>query len=185
MYKEIMADMEESMENAVDYTLHEFSTLHTGKASPSMVEDVTVKAYGGTMRLKETAAITTPDPRTLKIQPWDKSLIKPIEKGIQTANIGLNPSVDGALIWVPIPELSGDRRKELVKVAHRMAENGKISVRHARRDALHLLKEAKKEGEISEDDLTRWEKEVQNRTDKFTGQIDQRLKLKEKDLTEI
>ncbi|MBC9890344.1 MAG: ribosome recycling factor [Opitutae bacterium] len=185
MYKEIMADMEESMRKAVDYTLHEFSTLHTGKASPSMVEDVMVQAYGSAMRLKEMAAITTPDPRTLKIQPWDKSLIKPIEKGIQTANIGLNPSVDGVLIWVPIPELSGERRKDLVKVAHRMAESGKISVRHPRRDAQQLHKEAKMDGEISEDDLTRWEKEVQKGTDKFIGQIDQRLKLKEKDLTEI
>ncbi len=173
------------MRKAVDYTLHEFSTLHTGKASPSMVEDVMVQAYGSAMRLKEMAAITTPDPRTLKIQPWDKSLIKPIEKGIQTANIGLNPSVDGALIWVPIPELSGERRKDMVKVAHRMAENGKISVRHARRDTLQLLKEAKKDSEISEDDLTRWEKEVQQGTNKFIGEIDQRLKLKEKDLTEI
>lgn len=185
MYKEIFADMEESMRKAVDHTLHDFSTLHTGKASPSMVEDVMVKAYGGSMRLKEMAAITTPDPRTLKIQPWDKSLVQPIEKGIHSANIGLNPSVDGALIWVPIPELSGDRRRELIKVAHRMAESGRISVRHARRDALHLLKEAKMEGEISEDDLMRSEKEVQKGTDKFVGEIDQHLKFKEKDLTEI
>ncbi len=185
MSKEIFDDMEQSMRKAVAHTLHEFSTLHTGKASPGMVEHVIVNAYGSTMRLTELAAITAPDPRTIKIQPWDKSVIQAIEKGIQTANIGLNPSVDGMLVWVPIPELSGDRRQELVKVSHRMAESGKISVRHARRDAMHLLKEAKKDGEISEDDLMRWEKEVQKSTDKFVGDIDQHLKSKEDELTEI
>ena len=185
MYEEIVTDMEDNMRKAVNHTLHEFSTLHTGKASPSMVEDVLVKAYGGSMRLKETAAITTPDLRTLKIQPWDKSLIQSIEKAIHSANIGLNPSVDGPLIWVPIPELTGDRRRELVKVAHRMAESGRISVRLARREAMNLLKDAQKEGEISKDDLMRWEKEVQQGTDKFIGEIDSHLKIKTKELTEI
>jgi len=185
MSKEVIDDMEQSMTKAVDHTLHEFSTLHTGKASPSMVENVMVEAYDSSMRLRDMAAITTPDSRTIQIQPWDKSVIQPIEKAIQMANLGLNPSVDGALIRIPIPELSGDRRAELAKVAHRMAEDGRISVRHARRDALDLLKEAKKDGDISEDDFTRTEKEVQKSTDKYVADIDEHLKNKELELTQM
>ena len=150
-----------------------------------MVENVMVDAYGSSMRLRDMAAITTPDSRTIQIQPWDKSVIQPIEKSIQTANLGLNPSIDGPIIRIPIPELSGDRRQELVKVAHRMAEDGRISIRHARKDGMDLLKEAKKDGELSEDDLKRWEKEVQNSTDKFVGEIDQHLKSKEEELQAI
>lgn len=185
MSQEIIKDMEQSMVKAVDHTLHEFSTLHTGKASPSMVENIMVDAYGSSMRLREMAAITTPDSRTIQIQPWDKSVIQPVEKAIQTANLGLNPTVNGGIIRIPIPELSGDRRQELVKVAHRMAEDGRISVRHARKDGLDFLKEAKKDGEISEDDFTRWEKEVQKHTDKFISEIDDHLKSKEDELQKI
>ena len=185
MSQDILNDTNQSMSKAVEHTLHEFSTLHTGKASPSMVENVMVDAYGSNMRLRDMAAITTPDSRTIQIQPWDKSVIQPIEKSIQTANLGLNPSIDGPIIRIPIPELSGDRRQELVKVAHRMAEDGRISIRHARKDGMDLLKEAKKDGELSEDDLKRWEKEVQNSTDKYVGEIDQHLKSKEEELQAI
>jgi ribosome recycling factor len=185
MSKEILDDMEQSMAKAVDHTLHEFSTLHTGKASPSMVENVMVDAYGSNMRLRDMAAITTPDSRTIQIQPWDKSVIQPIEKAILTANLGLNPSNNGGIIRIPIPELSGDRRIELVKVAHRMAEDGRISIRHARKDALDLLKEAKKEGDISEDDFNRTEKDVQKATDKYVADIDGHLKGKEQELQQI
>jgi len=185
MSQEVIDDLNQSMTKAVDHTLHEFSTLHTGKASPSMVENVMVEAYGSSMRLRDMAAITTPDPRTIQIQPWDKSVIQPIEKSIQKANLGLNPSVDGPIIRIPIPELSGDRRQELVKVAHRMAEDGRISVRHARKDGLDLLKEAKKDGDISEDDFKRWEKEVEKSTHKFVGDIDNHLKSKEQELQQI
>ena len=177
--------MNQSMSKAVEHTLHEFSTLHTGKASSSMVENVMVDAYGSKMRLRDMSAITTPDARTIQIQPWDKSVIQAIEKSIQTANLGLNPSVDGAIIRIPIPELSGDRRLELVKVAHRMAEDGRISVRHARKDGLDLLKEAKKDGDISEDDFKRSEKEVQASTDKHVGEIDGHMKRKEQELQQI
>lgn len=185
MSKEILDDMEQSMSKAVDHTLQEFSTLHTGKASPSMVENVMVDAYGSNMRLRDMAAITTPDSRTIQIQPWDKSVMQPIEKAILTANLGLNPSTDGGIIRIPIPELSGDRRTELVKVAHRMAEDGRISIRHSRKDALDLLKEAKKEGTISEDDFNRADKEVQKSTDKFVADIDEHLKGKEQELQQI
>lgn len=184
MSQDIIKDANANMAKAVEHTAHEFSTLHTGKASPSMVENVMVEAYGSTMRLRDMAAITTPDSRTIQIQPWDKSVIQAIEKSIQMANLGLNPSVDGPIIRIPIPELSGDRRQELVKVAHRMAEDGRISIRHARKDALDLLKEAKKDG-MSEDDLKRWEKDVQASTDKYVGEIDNYLKAKEEELQQI
>ncbi|MCB1124299.1 MAG: ribosome recycling factor [Verrucomicrobiae bacterium] len=185
MSQDILDDTNSSMAKAVDHTKHEFSTLHTGKASPSMVENVMVEAWGSSMRLREMAAITTPDSRTIQIQPWDKSVIQAIEKAIQTANLGLNPSVDGPIIRVPIPELSGQRRQELVKVAHRMAEEGRISVRHARKDALDLLKDAKKDGDVSEDDFKRWEKEVQTCTDKYVADIDNFLKAKEHELQQV
>lgn len=185
MSKEILDDTNDSMSKAVDHALHEFSTLHTGKASPSMVENVMVDAYGSNMRLRDMAAITTPDPRTIQIQPWDKSVMQAIEKSIQMANLGLNPSIDGAIIRIPIPELSGDRRTELVKVAHRMAEDGRISVRHARKDGMDLLKEAKKDGDLSEDDFKRWEKEVEKLTHDFVDSIDNHLKSKEQELQAI
>src|SRR5262245_33269899 len=111
----VIAEMQGKMKKSLDHTLHEFSTIHTGKASPSMVETVMVEAYGSTMRLKECAAITTPDAHLIQIQPWDKGLTQAIVKGIQMANLGLNPSVDGSLVRVPLPQLSRERREEFVK----------------------------------------------------------------------
>jgi len=177
--------MAQSMAKAVDHAVHEFSTLHTGKASPSMVENIMVEAYDSSMHLRDMAAITTPDSRTIQIQPWDRSVIQPIEKAIQTSNLGLNPATNGNIIRLPIPELSGDRRNELVKVAHRMAEDGRISVRHARKDALDLLKEAKKDGDLSEDDFKLAEKEVQKNTDNHVSDIDNHMKGKEQELQQI
>jgi ribosome recycling factor len=185
MSKEIIDDMAQSMAKAVDHAVHEFSTLHTGKASPSMVENIMVEAYDSSMHLRDMAAITTPDSRTIQIQPWDRSVIQPIEKAIQTSNLGLNPATNGDIIRLPIPELSGDRRNELVKVAHRMAEDGRISVRHARKDALDLLKEAKKDGDLSEDDFKLAEKEVQKNTDNHVSDIDNHMKGKEQELQQI
>lgn len=173
------------MQHSVEHALHEFSSIHTGKASPSMVEGVSVEAYGSHMRLKEVAAITTPDSRTIQIQPWDKSMVVPIEKAIQTANIGINPSVDGGLIRLPLPELNRERRQELVKVAHQMAEEGRISVRHARRDGLEALKKLQKSGEISEDDQKRYDKEIKAETDKAIKEIADHLAHKEQELLSL
>jgi len=175
----------EHMTKALDHTLQEFSGIHTGKASPSMVEGIMVEAYGGQMHLKEVAAITTPDARLIQVQPWDKSLIQPIEKAIQLANIGINPSVDGNVVRLPLPDLSGERRKDLVKVAHRLAEEGRVSVRHARREGLEKLKNLQKNGEISEDDLKRNEKEIQQHTDRFIKEIGNHLVHKEKELLTV
>jgi ribosome recycling factor len=181
----LINDMQLRMSKALDYTLHEFSSIHTGKASPTMVEGVMVDAYGSHMRIKDCAAITTPDSRMIQIQPWDKGLTKAIEKAIQQANIGLNPSVDGGVVRVPLPELSRERRQEFVKVANRMAEEGRVQIRNVRRDALDGLKRAEKDGKISEDELKRFEKDVQAMTDKTIKDIADHLGRKEKELLAI
>ena len=173
------------MKKAVDHTLHELSTIHTGKASPAMVESVQVEAYGSMMPLKGCAAITTPDPRMIQIQPWDKALLRPIEKALQMANIGVNPIVDGSLVRLPFPDLSKERRQEFVKTAHRLAEEGRVAVRHVRRDAMEAAKKLKKDGKISEDDEKRLEKDVQAATDKAIKDIDTAVAGKEKELMTV
>jgi len=178
-------EMNQKMSKAVEHALHEFNTLHTGKASPSMVENIMVDVYGSMMRLKEVAAITTPDARMIQVQPWDKGAIKPIEKAIQTSSLGINPSVDGPVIRLPLPDLSRERRQELAKVCQRMAEDGRVSIRHARRDTLDALKKAQKDGDISEDDLKRFEKEIQQQHDKYIKDLDQHLHHKEKELLAV
>ena len=180
-----LTDMQGRMKKALDHTLHEFSSIHTGKASPTMVEGVTVDAYGSQMRIKDCAAITTPDARLIQIQPWDKGLTKAIEKAIQQANIGLNPSVDGHIVRVPLPELSRERRQEFVKVANRMAEEGRVQIRNIRRDTMDALKKSQKDGKISEDDLKRFEKDVQTATDKTIKDINDHLARKEKELLAV
>jgi len=173
------------MNKAVDYVLHEFNSIHTGKASPAMVEGLKVEAYGSTVNLKEIAAITTPDARSISIQAWDKGVVSDIVKAIQKANIGLNPRVDGGLVRCPIPELSRERRQELVKTVHTMAEEGKVRIRSIRRDILDVLKKEEKEGKMAEDDLKRMEKEIQTQTDKHIESIGKHLTEKEKELLQI
>jgi ribosome recycling factor len=180
-----LTEAQNRMKKAVDHTLHEFSTIHTGKASPAMVESVQVEAYGSMMPLKGCAAITTPDPRMIQVQPWDKSLLRAIEKALQIANIGVNPIVDGSVIRLPFPELSRERRQEFVKTAHRLAEEGRVAVRHVRRDAMESAKKLKKDGKISEDDEKRLEKDVQTATDKSIKDIDTHLANKEKELLTV
>jgi ribosome recycling factor len=181
----ILNEVQVRMKKAVDFTLHEFSTIHTGKASPAMVEGVMVEAYGSTMRLKECAAISTPDARMIQVQPWDKGLVRPVEKALQQANLGINPIVDGGLIRLPFPDLSRERRLEFVKVANKLAEEGRVNVRHARRDAMEQTKKALKDGKIAEDEEKRLEKDIQTATDKFIKDIDTHLASKEKELTTV
>jgi len=177
----ILTDAQARMKKAVDHTLHEFSAIHTGKATPQMVDSVTVDAYGSAMRLKECAAISTPDARLIQIQPWDPSLIKAIAKAIIDANLGFNPIVDSKVIRIPLPEMSRERRQEFVKNAHRLAEEGRVHVRNVRRDAIEHAKKAK----LPEDDLKRLEKEIQNATDKAIADINAHLAHKEKDLLSV
>lgn len=185
MSSAILSDANDRMKKAVDHTLHEFSNIHTGKASPSMVESIMVEAYGSMMPLKGCAAISTPDPRMIQIQPWDKGIIRAIEKALQMANIGINPIVDGNLIRLPFPDLSRERRQEFVKISHRLAEEGRVAIRHIRRDAMEAAKKLKKDGNISEDDEKRLEKDVQSSTDRSIKEIDGHLASKEKDLLTV
>jgi len=182
--KEILKSMNTDMKKSVDHTLHEFSSLHTGKASPAMLDSIRVNAYGSSVAMREVAAVTTPDAKTIMVQPWDKSVIRDIEKAIQEANIGLNPLVDGGILRVPVPELTGQRRQELAKTAGGMAEEGRVRIRHNRRDALDLLKAAKDDG-LSEDDFKRFEKDVQKAHDDFIAEINQHLTRKEADLKKV
>lgn len=177
----ILTDAQTRMKKTVDHTLHEFSSIHTGKATPSMVEGVMVEAYGSQMRLKECAAITTPDARLIQIQPWDAGLGKAIAKAIIDANLGFNPIVDGKTIRVPLPEMSRERRLEFVKTAHRMAEEGRVHVRNVRRDVIESVKKAK----LPEDDAKRLEKDVQTATDKAIAEINSHLANKEKELLSV
>jgi ribosome recycling factor len=177
----ILADAHARMKKAVDHTLHEFSTIHTGKATPAMVESVMVEAYGSTMPLKQCAAITTPDARLIQIQPWDVGLGKAIAKAIIDANLGFNPIVDGKVIRVPLPEMSRERRQEFVKTAHKLAEEGRVGIRNVRHGVLDAIKKAK----LPEDESKRLEKELQNATDKAIGDINSHLAAKEKDLLTV
>jgi ribosome recycling factor len=181
----ILTDAQARMKKAVEHTLHEFSAIHTGKATPTMVETVNVEAYGSMMRLKECAAISTPDARLIQIQPWDVSLVKAIAKGIQEANLGFNPIIDGKTIRVPLPEMSRERRQEFVKTANKLAEEGRVVVRNLRRDAMEAAKKMKKDGKLSEDDEKRLEKDVQTATDKAIAEINTHLAHKEKDLLTV
>lgn len=177
----ILTDTQAKMKKAVEHTMHEFSAIHTGKATPAMVEGVMVEAYGSQMRLKECAAITTPDARMIVIQPWDISLLRHIEKAIQVANLGFNPVVDAKIVRVPLPEMSRERRQEFVKTAHKLAEEGKVQVRNIRRDMIEALKKAK----LSEDETKRVEKDIQTATDKAIKDIGDQLALKEKELLAV
>ena len=178
----ILTDAQGRMKKAVDHTLHEFSSIHTGKATPAMVETVMVEAYGTMQPLKSCAAISTPDARLIQIQPWDVSLSKAIIKGIQEANLGFNPVPDGKVVRIPLPEMSRERRQEFVKVAHKLAEEGRVHVRNVRRDAMDSLKKA--DG-MPEDERKRHEKEVQTLTDNAIKEINDHLAHKEKDLLAV
>lgn len=184
---EILLEAEDQMEKVIAHLNHDFSTLHTGKASPSMVESVMVyiNSYGTTSKLREISAVTTPDARTIQIQPWDRNTLKDIEKAIQSANIGLNPAVQGSVIRISVPELSGERRKELIKVSNNMAEQARVSIRSKRHDALDPLKKAKTASKISEDDYKVYEKQIQEMHDKYIESIAKLLAAKEKDLTAV
>jgi ribosome recycling factor len=177
----IVADAQTRMKKAVDHALHEFSAIHTGKASPTMVETVMVEAYGSMVPLKQCAAISTPDARLIQVQPWDASLTKAIAKAIIDANLGFNPIVDSKVIRVPLPDMSRERRQEFVKTAHKMAEEGRVHVRNVRHGALDSLKKAK----LPEDEAKRLEKDIQTMTDGSIKSINDHLAHKEKELLTI
>lgn len=178
---------DDAMTKAVEYAIHEFSAVRTGKASPTLVEnvDIYVNSYGSSMKLKQLAMISTPEPRLIRIEPFDSGTLKDIERGINESRIGLNPSVEGKVIRLPVPELSTERRQQMVKTIKGMAEEARVRVRSARRDAIEELKKLQKAGTITEDDLRRAEKEVQTLTDKKIAEIDQHVTSKEKEILTV
>ena len=183
---DILLETEEKMLKSEEVVVIEFAGVRTGKASSALVENLMIEAYeGSSMRLLELASISTPEMRTIMIQPWDASTVQAIDKGIQAANLGLNPSVDGKIIRINLPDLTKERREELVKVVRKMAEDGRVAVRHVRREAIDTLKAEKKKSDITEDDLTGGEKEVQKLTDTYVKKIDDHLSSKEEEILTV
>ncbi len=173
------------MEKAVEAMRREFSSVRTGKASPALLDTVRVEAYGSKMPLNQVGTVSAPEPRMLVVQPWDKSLLKAIETGIVNADLGLNPSNDGNIIRVPIPQLTEERRKDMVRLLHKLAEEGRVAVRHARQEANKELKKKQADHELSEDDAHRHMDQVQKLTDEYIAKIDQLLKAKEQEVMEV
>jgi ribosome recycling factor len=182
---DILLEAEMSMEKSVDYLVHEFSGVRTGKASPALVENIDVQAYGSTMKLKQLALITTPESRLLVLQPFDAGTVQDIERALKESKIGITPAVDGKIIRLPIPELSEERRKELAKSLGKMAEEARVRVRGNRRTALDEAKKLKTGGGMSEDDARHLEHEVQKLTDRFIKSIDDHLKHKEAEIMKV
>jgi len=174
-----------SMDKSVDYMVHEFAAVRTGKASPGLVENVDVHAYGSTMKLKQLALITTPEPRLLVVQPFDAGTVQDIERALKESKIGINPAIDGKIIRLPIPELSEERRKELVRSLSKMAEEARVRVRTNRRTALDEAKKLKTAGELTEDGFRDVEEEVQKLTDRFVKSVDDHLKHKEAEILKV
>jgi len=172
----------ELMHKAVENTKREFTSIRSGKASVSLLDLVRVEAYGNAMPLNQVAMVAAPEPRLLTVQPFDKGLTQSIEKAIRDSDLGLNPATQGNLIRVPLPALSEERRKDLVKVVHKLGEEGRIAVRHARTETLSKIKKLEK---ISEDDKTRAEKEIQKHTDEHIKQIESLIHAKEAEILEV
>jgi ribosome recycling factor len=180
-----MADLKKRMNGAVEVLRKEFAGLRTGRASASLLEPITVQAYGSEMPLNQVGTIGVPEPRMLSVQVWDRTLVKAVEKAIRTADLGLNPAVEGTLIRVPIPELSQERRAELAKVAARYAEAARVAVRNVRRDGMEQLKRQEKDGELSQDAHHKISQQVQELTDSEIKQINDMLAAKETEIMTI
>jgi ribosome recycling factor len=185
LVKEFLEDAATRMAKSVDATRTEFSTVRTGRASPALLDRVDVDYYGTSTPLKQLASVSASEARLLTITPYDKSSIKAIEKSILESDVGLTPSNDGNLIRLTIPELTEERRRELVKVVHGIAEQGKVAIRNVRREVMHDLRELKKEGDIGADDEHRAETELQKLTDARTNEIDTLLQGKEEEILQV
>ena len=185
LVKEYLDDASGRMAKSVESNRHEFATVRTGRASPQLLDRIQVDYYGAQTPLKQLANIATSDARLLTVTPFDKSSIGAIEKAIQESDVGLTPSNDGNVVRLQIPELTEERRREMVKVVHGVAEEGRIAVRNVRRDVMHDLRELKKEGEAGEDDERRAEAALQKQTDDSIAEIDSLLKGKEEEILEV
>jgi len=180
-----LSDVKRRMDSALETLRKEFAGLRTGRASPNLLDPVMVDAYGSSMPLSQVGTVSVPEPRMLTVTVWDKGMVKAVEKAIRDAGLGLNPSADGTLVRVPLPELNTERRKELSKIASKYGEQARISVRNVRRDGMDMLKKMEKDGDISEDELNRWQTEVQNLTDSHIKKVDETLAVKEKEIMQV
>jgi len=184
-YAALKKDLEHKMDVSLDHAKKEFSGLRTGRASTALLENVVVDAYGSKMPLNQVGSVSVPEPRLLSVSVWDKGLAKSVEKAIRDANLGLNPMADGTLIRVPIPPLTAERRTELTKVAHKYAEHARVAIRNVRRDGNEALKKMEKDGVISQDDHRKFSEEVQKMTDQYVAKVDDALKFKEAEITQV
>lgn len=185
MVKDILKSTSEKMDKAVEHLRNEFTKIRTGKATTNLLDGIKVDYYGTPTPLNQLGNVSTPDYHTITVQPWDKTVIPLIEKAILTSNMGLNPNNDGTLLRIPIPPLNEERRKEIVKLVKKFAEEGKVAVRNVRRDSIEHLKKTEKEEHISEDERKHAETEVQKLTDKHIKGIDDLLAAKEKEIMEV
>ena len=181
----VLRSADDKMRKAAHVTHDELNRLRTGRASPAFVETLAIDAYGTSTALNQLASINVPEPRLLIIQPYDRSIIGSVEKAIMASDLGVTPSNDGSVIRLPFPQLTEERRKEFVKIAHHRAEEGRVAVRNVRRHAKEELEKLQKEGKISEDELRRAEKDLQKETDAHVAEIDKLLATKEKELWEV
>ncbi len=178
-------DFKVKMQSALDVLAKEFSGLRTSRASTALLEPIMVDAYGTPMPLNQVSTVSIADARMLTVQVWDKSMVKATEKAIRESGLGLNPTADGQLIRVPMPELNQERRKEMTKIAAKYTEHTRVAVRNVRRDAMDILKKNEKDSEISEDQHQRFSKEIQTLTDEFIKKVDEMLVQKEKDILQV
>jgi ribosome recycling factor len=185
MIDDLLEDAKRRMDKSVETTAHEFTTIRTGRASAALLDRIQVDYYGTPTPLKQLATINVPEPRMLTIQPYDPGSIKGIERAIQESELGLTPSNDGKIVRLPIPQLTEERRKELVKVIKHLAEEGRVAVRNVRRDVMHDLKELVRDGAVGDDEERRAEDKAQKLTDEHVARIDELLKRKEEEIMEV
>ena len=185
MVKEQIDDVARRMAASIESLKKEFAGLRTGRASPNLLDPVQVEVYGSMMPLNQVGTVAASEARMLTVQVWDKANVKAVEKGIAAAGLGLNPQADGSLVRIPLPDLSAERRPELVKVAAKYAEQARIAIRNVRRDGMDTLKKAEKDGEITEDDHKSWSTKVQTLTDDHIKKIDETLAAKDKEITTL
>ncbi len=180
-----LSDLQRRMDGAIDALHREFAGLRTGRASASLLEPITVEAYGAAMPLNQVGSISVPEPRMISVQVWDRGLVGAVEKAIRNSGLGLNPMNDGQLVRVPIPALSEERRVELTRIAGKYAEQARVAVRNVRRDGMDTLKRMEKDSEISEDEHHMWGEEVQSMTDEHVKKIDEFLAQKEEEILQV
>lgn len=180
-----MDDLKRRMQGALSSLKTDFAGLRTGRASSSMMDPISVSAYGQSMPLSQVATVSVPEPRMVAVQVWDKTMVAAVEKAIRESNLGLNPVVDGQLLRLPIPELNEERRKDLIKVAHKYSEQARVAIRHVRRDGMDTTKKAEKDGDLGQDDSRVASDEIQKLTDSMISEVDGMLEKKEQEISQV